>query len=130
MRLAITVVVTTFLIALTAPWAAPQDATAERTGWNQEGAARYLDERMDAWFAKAKKLQTGQGETTCVSCHTTVPYALSRSALRRAMHVSSATPQEARLFDEAARRVETYDAHELLYDFNEGKKKESRGTEA
>ena len=31
-------------------------------GWDREAAARYLDERMDVWFTKAKKLRTGQGE--------------------------------------------------------------------
>src|SRR2546426_7907997 len=101
MRLVVIVVVTSLFMGLTARWAAPQDVRTERSGWNREGAARYLDERMDAWFANAKKLQTGQAETTCVSCHTTVPYALSRSVLRRAMHVSSATPQEVRLVEEA-----------------------------
>jgi squalene-hopene/tetraprenyl-beta-curcumene cyclase len=130
MRLAITVVVTTLLMGLTARGAGPRDAPPERPGWDREGAARYLDERMDAWFAKAKKLQTGQRQTACVSCHLTVPYVLSRSALRQAMHVSSATPQEVRLLEEAAWRVETYDAHEPLYAFSERKKTESRGTEA
>ena len=130
MRLAITVVVTTLLMGLTARGAAPQDAPADRTGWDREGAARYLDERMDAWFANAKKLQTGQRKTACVSCHLTVPYVLSRSVLRQAMHVGSATPQEVRLLEEATWRVETYDAHEPLYASNERKKAESRGTEA
>ncbi len=129
MRRAITVVVTTLLMGLTAR-AAPQDAPPERRGWNRESAARYLDERMDAWFANAKKLQTGQGETACVSCHTMVPYVLARSVLRRAMHVSRATPQEVRLLEEVTRRVESYGAHQLLYDFDERKKTESRGTEA
>jgi len=46
------------------------------------------------------------------------------------MQVSGATPQEARLFEEAARRVETYETHALLYDSSEEKKTESRGTEA
>lgn len=130
MRLATIVVIASLLMGLSARWVTPQDAPAERSGWNPEGAARYLDERMDAWFANAKKLQTGLGETVCVSCHTTIPYALSRSVLRRAMHVNSATPQEARLFEETTRRVETYDTHALLYDFNEEKKTQSRGTEA
>jgi len=130
MMQALTVVVTTLFIGLSARWAVSAEATFERSGWNPEGAARYLDERMDAWFANAKKLQTGPGETTCVSCHTTVPYALSRSVLRRAMHVTSATPQEVRLFEETARRVETYDTHAPLYDSSEEKKTESRGTEA
>ena len=130
MRLAITIGLTTVLIGLTAPGVAPQDYPAGRSSWNRESAARYLDERMDAWFAKAKKLQTGQRLTACVSCHTTVPYVLSRSVLRRATHVSRATPQEVRVLEEATRRVETYGAHQPLYDSNERKKTESRGTEA
>src|SRR5207249_12131925 len=36
-----------------------QEAAAEHGGWDREGAAKYLDERMDAWFANAKKLRTG-----------------------------------------------------------------------
>ena len=46
------------------------------------------------------------------------------------MQVSTATPQEARLLEEAIRRVETYGAHQPLYDFNEDKKTESSGAEA
>ena len=117
-------------MGLAAGEAGPRDAASERSSWNRESAASYLDERMDVWFANAKKLQTGEGKTACVSCHTTVPYVLSRSVLRRAMHVSSATPQEVRLLEEVTRRVESYDTHEPLYDFNDKKKIESRGTEA
>ena len=130
MRLAITVVVSVLLMGLTASGRGSQEAAAEHGGWDREGAAKYLDERMDAWFANAKKLRTGQGETTCVSCHTVIPYALSRPVLRRAMHVSTRTPQEVRLLEGVARRVETYDAHQPFYDGSEGKKTESRGTEA
>jgi hypothetical protein len=59
-----------------------------------------------------------------------IPYALARPALRRALHVDAQTPQEARLADETSRRVQTYDSHQPLYDFDEDKKDESRGTEA
>src|SRR5438309_5847770 len=130
MRLAMTVVVTTLLVGLVARGVAPQTAPAEPSGWSQEAAAKYLDDRMDVWFAQAKKLRTGPGETACISCHTAVPYALSRPALRRAMHVTTPTPQEVRLLEGVIRRVETYDTHQLFYDFNEAKKPESRGTEA
>src|SRR2546425_8016083 len=130
MRVALIVVVTTLLVGLSARGVAPQNAPAEQGGWNQEGAAKYLDDRMDAWFTGAKKLRTGQGEPPCISCHTAVPYALSRPALRRAMHVTTPTPQEVRLLEGVIRRVETYDTHQLFYDFNEAKKPESRGTEA
>ena len=46
------------------------------------------------------------------------------------MHVTTPTPQEVRLLEGVIRRVETYDAHQPFYDFNEAKKTESRGTEA
>ena len=109
---------------------ASQDNGAVSGGWDREGAAVYLDERMDVWFTNAKKLRTGEAQTACVSCHTTVPYVLARPALRRAMRVSAATPQETRLIEEATRRVESYGAHQPLYDHTESKKTESRGTEA
>jgi hypothetical protein len=85
---------------------------------------------MQAWFANGKKLRTGQGETVCVSCHTTVPYVLARPALRRSMKVSGATPEEVRLLEETTRRVESYGTHQPLYDHSDSKKTESRGTEA
>src|SRR5262245_29214487 len=108
----------------------PRDERAASAGWDREGAAKYLDERMELWFTTAKKLRTGQSETACVSCHTTIPYVLARPALRRAMGVSAATPLERRLVEETTRRVESYGDHQPLYDFNESKKTESRGTEA
>jgi len=75
---------------------------------------------MDTWFSSAKKLRTGDGQTRCVSCHTAIPYALSRPA----------TPQARRLVGEVIQRVETYGSHQPFYDFSEAKKIESRGTEA
>ncbi len=127
MRLATTIVLTALLAGFTArPGAAQGDRAAP--AWDPEGAAKYLDDRMDIWFAKAKKLRTGQTTTACISCHTTVPYVMARPALRRAMQAGAATPLEARIVEDAARRVENFDANELIY---EGSKKTgSRGTEA
>src|SRR5438445_11340608 len=130
MTRAVAVVVATLLLGLTARGVDPQESPAGRSGWNRESAARYLDEQMDAWLARAKQLQTGQGKAACVSCHTTLPYVLARPALRRAMHVSRPTPQEVRVLEDVTRRVETHDAHQLYYDSDERKKTESRGTEA
>lgn len=129
-RLAITVILAMLLFGFDTRRAASHDDRPASDGWDQEGAARYLDERMQIWFANAKKLRTGESETVCVSCHTTVPYVLARPALRRAMHVSTVTPEEVRLFEETARRVESYGAHQSLYDHSESKITESRGTEA
>lgn len=105
-----------------------QVAPASR--WNRDAAAAYLDHRMDEWFDKGDQLRTGEGRTTCVSCHTVIPYAIARPAMRRAMGVNRPTPQEARLADETSRRVQNWDSNQLLYDFEEDKKDQSRGTEA
>lgn len=104
-----------------------QPNRADGSMWNREAAARYLDQRMDTWFEKGEKLQTGPAQTTCVSCHTVIPYALARPALRRAMQVNERTPQETRLVDETARRVHASDRKQLLYESDEG---QSNGTEA
>jgi squalene-hopene/tetraprenyl-beta-curcumene cyclase len=98
--------------------------------WNRAAAAKYLDDRMDLWFTNAKKLRTGDEKTTCVSCHSSIPYALARPALRRAMHTTAPAAEEARLVEETTRRVESYGTHEVLYEMNDVKKSESRGTEA
>jgi squalene-hopene/tetraprenyl-beta-curcumene cyclase len=65
-----------------------------------------------------------------VACHAGLAYALSRPVLRRVMHVDVPSSQEARLIDETKRRAETYSTHQVLYDFNERRQIESRGTEA
>ncbi len=99
----------------------------KQTAWDQQAAAKYLDDRMDLWFEKASKLRTGPRTTSCASCHNTVPYALARPALRKAAGISQPTPQEAKLLDETLRRVETYANHEPL---SKGKTEQSRGSEA
>jgi len=128
-RAAITVILAVLLFGFHTRRAASA-ADSGSVGWDRESAARYLDERMQVWFTNGKKLRTGQSETVCVSCHTTVPYILSRPALRREMHQSTQTPEEARVIEETTRRVQSYGAHQFLYDHSESKKTESRGTEA
>jgi squalene-hopene/tetraprenyl-beta-curcumene cyclase len=128
-RLAISIVIGALSVGGVAFGGAAQGAR-EAPGWDREGAARYLDARMDLWFASAKKLESSRGATVCVSCHTAVPYALARPALRRAMRAGAATSQELRLVEIASGRVDTYDTHQVFYDFNDGKIRESRGTEA
>jgi hypothetical protein len=112
---------------------AAQQATPagdDSRSWDPAAAAAYLDARMDLWFANGTKLKTGDTQTACVSCHAGLAYALSRPVLRRVMHVDTPSTQEARLIDETTRRVETYSTHQVLYDFNERRQIESRGTEA
>jgi squalene-hopene/tetraprenyl-beta-curcumene cyclase len=100
-------------------------AGGDGTTWNPAAAGRYLDERAKVWFASAK----------CVSCHTGLPFALARPALRQ--HVDSKTSSEpqARLLAQVRRRVANWDkldtaAFGLYYDANDVLKKQSWGTEA
>jgi len=123
--LACTVFVTT---AFAAQQAAPRDNTSRN--WDPAAAAAYLDMRMDLWFTYGRKLKTGDTQATCVACHAGLAYALSRPVLRGVMHVGVPSTQESKLIAETTRRVETYGTHEVLYEFNERKQIESRGTEA
>src|SRR5688500_17286588 len=128
MRLAIAVAATVFGATVAAQQAVPPIATSPK--WDPAAAAAYLDARMDLWFANGTKLKTGDSQTACVSCHAGLAYALSRPVLRRVMHVDTPSAQEAKLIDDTTRRVETYSTHQVLYDFNERRQIESRGTEA
>jgi squalene-hopene/tetraprenyl-beta-curcumene cyclase len=120
------------LVWMGATVAAQQAGPSEQRArsWDPAAAAAYLDARMDLWFANGTKLKTGDSETACVSCHAGLAYALSRPVLRRVMHVDSPSTQEAKLIDDTTRRVDTYATHQVLYDFNERRQIESRGTEA
>jgi squalene-hopene/tetraprenyl-beta-curcumene cyclase len=119
----------TVLTAAVAAQQAPTSGGSSR-GWDPAAAAAYLDARMDLWFANGTKLRTGDTQTACVSCHAGLAYALSRPVLRRVMHADAPSAQEARLIADTTRRVETYATHQVLYDFNERRQIESRGTEA
>jgi squalene-hopene/tetraprenyl-beta-curcumene cyclase len=107
--------------------AKPAHLANPQTGWDPVAAARFLDQRMDMWFARAKKLRTDQSEVVCVSCHAVLPYCLARPALRKAAGVSSPTPQETRVLDEIVRRVKAHAKREPLY---KSESSQSRGTEA
>jgi hypothetical protein len=85
---------------------------------------------MDVWWTRAKSLRTGSAETRCLSCHTAVPYALVRAALRRADAVTTPTGHEERLLDTVRRRLESTSADQPYYDHTDAKKAESRGVEA
>ena len=128
MKLAIALAFTMCAATVAAQQATPIGDNSR--SWDPAAAAAYLDARMDLWFANGTKLKTGDTQTACVSCHAGLAYALSRPVLRRVMHVDTPSTQEARLIDETTRRVETYSTHQVLYDFNERRQIESRGTEA
>jgi len=105
--------------------------TKVANSWNQKAAAAYLDRRQ-AWWMEWPRAQRDHG-TFCVSCHTAVPYALSRSALRTALAEQVPAPNEQRLLDSVTKRVRLWKEVEPFYkDADRGpyKSVESRGTES
>lgn len=111
-------------------------AGGERKSWKPEEARKYLDERQKGWFAFSSA-DRGEGETrtSCVSCHTALPYAMARPVLRKFVGAETVTEQEKKLLAQTRMRVENWkeldsEAFGLFYDSNARKKKESWGTEA
>jgi squalene-hopene/tetraprenyl-beta-curcumene cyclase len=58
----------------------PEARRSEPAGWDAKAAAAYLDGRAEFWSTWSNA-QRDRG-TFCMSCHTTLPYALARPALR------------------------------------------------
>jgi squalene-hopene/tetraprenyl-beta-curcumene cyclase len=111
-------------------------AAEELPDWRPAEAGRYLDEREKTWFGFSSA-RRGQGteQTSCVSCHTVMPYVLARPVLRKLAGALMPTEQEKKLLTQTRKRVENWQNLDnarfgLLYDFNEQKKKEAWGTEA
>jgi squalene-hopene/tetraprenyl-beta-curcumene cyclase len=99
--------------------------------WNAQAAAAYLDGRM-AWWA-AWPSAARDHETFCVSCHTSLPYALARPALRTALGENAPSANERKFLDNLTKRVSLWAEVEPFYnDAKSGvpKSTESRGTEA
>jgi squalene-hopene/tetraprenyl-beta-curcumene cyclase len=105
-------------------------------GWKPAEAGKRLDARARDWFEFAPA-ERGAGATrsTCISCHSLLPFALARPALRKVTGTPTASDYEKKIVAQTAQRVQNWKAIDsapfgLLYDFNEQKKKESWGTEA
>src|SRR2546422_1572634 len=101
------------------------------SSWDQRAAAAYLDRRAGWWMEWPKAAR--DHETFCVSCHTAVPYALSRPALRKALAEEVPSVIERRLLDNVTKRVRLWKEVAPFYsDADRGMHKtvESRGTES
>lgn len=109
-------------------------AEEQPAAWQPEAAGKYLDERENAWFDFDSR---GEGATrsTCVSCHSVLPYLLARPALRKIAGGADPTEQETKLLAQTRVRVKNWskldsDAFGLFYDSSDEKKLQSWGTEA
>ena len=105
------------------------DVTAPNS-WNPKAAAAYLDQRARWWMDWDGSAR--DHDTFCISCHTALPYALSRSALRDGHGNPGPSADEGRLLDNVTKRVRLWKEIGPYYNEGDGayKTSESRGTEA
>ena len=99
--------------------------------WNPKTAAAYLDQR-EQWWMGWDHAAREQG-TFCISCHTTLPYALARPALHKALGEPGPTENERLLIADAEKRVRLWKDLAPLYpdkEYGSNKGVESRGTES
>jgi squalene-hopene/tetraprenyl-beta-curcumene cyclase len=99
--------------------------------WSPKAAADYLDQRADWWMGWQGAAR--DHGTFCISCHTALPYALSRAALRESLADDAPTNNERRLLDNVTKRVRLWKETGPYYgdrDSGVDKAAESRGTEA
>jgi squalene-hopene/tetraprenyl-beta-curcumene cyclase len=105
-----------------------QAAKDDATSWDKKAAEAYLDARQNWWMTWPNAARD-QG-TFCVSCHTALPYALVRPALRGGETMSAT---EAKFVDNVTKRVRMWNEAKPFYpDKTPGDPKtaQSRGTEA
>lgn len=120
---------TCLLLALTLACSHPE--APPPGAWDQSAAARYLDQRETSWMGWPGAAR--DHDTFCVSCHTSVPYALARPTLRAALGEKTASPNERRLLENVVKRVRLWKQLEPFYNgegYDASKAAESRGTES
>jgi squalene-hopene/tetraprenyl-beta-curcumene cyclase len=106
-------------------------ASNDQASWDSKAAAAYLDQRADWWMGWPQSAR--DHDTFCISCHTALPYALGRPALRTALGEQSPSASERKLLANVTKRVRLWNDVEPFYsDEKRGAPKtaESRGTEA
>ncbi len=106
-------------------------ASSDAPAWNSRAAAAYLDQRAAWWMAWPSAAR--DHETFCISCHTALPYALGRPALRGDLAERSPSPNERKILDNIVKRVRLWNEVQPFYsDEKNGapKTSEARGTES
>jgi squalene-hopene/tetraprenyl-beta-curcumene cyclase len=100
-------------------------------GWNAVAAADYLDSR-EIWWQSWPRAQKDHG-TLCISCHTTVPYAMARAGLRQELRETQMAAPEKIMLDSVEKRVSHWSEMTPFYSdavHGVGKTAEAHATEA
>jgi len=127
--IAIGIVAVAAALSVTVRLKADDDASPAR--WSARNAAAYLDGRMEWWLKWPNAAR--DHDTACVSCHTALPYAIARPALRGALSQQDVSGPERDMLANVVKRVRMWRDVEPFYpDQIRGlpKSSESRGTEA
>ena len=106
-------------------------ASPSVNSWNPSAAAKYLDARAE-WWEHWPNAQRDHG-TVCVSCHTMVPYALSRPKLAGLLNEQTPPAPERSMLEYLQKRVSLWDQVQPYYldaKSGPGKSRESRATES
>ncbi|MGB9468370.1 MAG: hypothetical protein WBQ59_03395, partial [Candidatus Acidiferrum sp.] len=109
----------------------PDSSATAANSWNPKAAAAYLDQREQWWMGWEDAAR--ENGTFCVSCHTAVPYALARPALRKALGEQAPTENERILLENVRKRVRLWKEIAPVYndkEYGPNKSAESRATEA
>src|SRR4029077_12968122 len=99
--------------------------------WDPKAAAAYLDQREATWMQWPGAAR--DHNTSCVSCHTALPYILSRPALRKVLGESAPSAGECQLLENVTKRVKLWSQTDPYYsdkEYRGNKAAESRGTES
>jgi squalene-hopene/tetraprenyl-beta-curcumene cyclase len=79
---------------------------ADPPGWDAKAAATYLDGRAE-WWTTWPNASRDRG-TYCMSCHTTLPYALARPALRAPLGERGPSAAEGKIFGNLLTRARSW----------------------
>lgn len=117
-------------LALASACTRSETKTVGSKSWVPKTAAAYLDDRT-GWWMEWSGAARDHG-TFCISCHTALPYALARPALRSALAEQGLSTNERKLLDNVVKRVRLWNQIEPYYRDRgyDPKSTESRGTEA
>lgn len=120
-----------FVAAAALAMAAEPNSTPLPSTYSGKAAAAYLDGRL-AWWS-TWPVSARDHQTFCVSCHTALPYAMSRPSLRKSLGETGPSPIEQTFLANVTKRVRMWQDVEPFYpDATRGvpKTAESRGTES
>ena len=78
--------------------ATPAAVEPDATGWDAKAAAKYLDARAEFW-STWPNASRDRG-TFCISCHTTLPFAIARPALRGSARRTRTIAAESKILEQ------------------------------